>query len=201
MQTRNFFGPVNLLLVGDSWTDDTYSHGQYSANWPSGLVVVNEGVSGLPISAAAGGSNSVESRIAGYLSDNSNTDICVVCSGGINDMAVATDQQIIDAMAAIVASIKSAGAVPVVVGIPRSSSWTSNGRNDRADTIEDSYRETYAAQGVAFVALKPFISDDRGIYAKYAEDALHLDENGANALGQAILSAIKVEPYRKKVAV
>ena len=208
-QNRRFavpesIGPVNLLLVGDSWTDDTYSHGQYPATWPTGdrITVVNEGVSSLPISAAAGGSNSMESTVAGHLSSNPETDICVVCSGGINDFSVSvTNDEITDAAKAIYASITAAGAKMVMVGLPRSSSWVSNGNNGRAEDIEEEYRSWFSARGVPFVPLKPLISNDSGIYTAYAEDPLHLNEEGAAVLGQAILQAVKATKYRKAGAV
>lgn len=191
MQSRQFFGPVNLLLVGDSWTDDAYSHGQYSANWPGGLVVVNEGTAAQTV-------QSVAATIATDLSNNPNADICVLCSSGINDVAGRTAVQIQDDVKACYAAIVAADAAAVVVGIPRSSAWTGNGLNDKVDDVENDLAAYFAARDVPFIRLKPLVSDDSGILAAYAEDSIHLNEDGANRLGQAILSAIKVSNYRKK---
>jgi len=191
MQSRSFFGPVNLLLVGDSWTDDAYSHGQYAANWPGGLVVVNEGTAAQTV-------QSVAATIAADLAANPSTDICVVCSGGINDVATRTNVQIQNDVIACYDAIVAADAQAVIVGIPRSSAWTGNGFNDRVDDIEDYLSAYFAARGVPFVALKPLVSNDSGILSEYAEDAIHLNENGAAVLAQAILGPIKVSKWRKK---
>jgi lysophospholipase L1-like esterase len=187
---RHLIGGANLLLVGDSWTDDTYSWGQYGSLLSGGLTVVNEGTAAQTVQFLA-------ANIATDLSNNPTTDVCVVCSSGINDIVGRSAAQIQADIVSCYDAIVAANAWPVFVGIPRSSSWVAGGLNDKVDEVEDYCASYFAARGVPFIALKPLVSDDTGIYSGMSEDALHLNENGGAVVAQAVMGCIKATSWRK----
>jgi len=190
-------GPVNLLLVGDSWTDDTYSHGQYPAVLPPGdrITVVNEGAAARPFTNTYAGS--VEAGMAGWLSANPATDIAVVCSTGINDIGTAvTDAALQDAANSVIADCAAANAKVIFVGMIRSSSWA-GARNTQANDFDVWLRELCAVGGHGSVPCVGTVCNDSQILATYAEDPTHLNQAGANVLAGVIMGVIKATKYRK----
>lgn len=194
--------PVKALLVGDSYTD--YGSGDEYPNYLSShIAVANLGNAGTPFAAATFGT-ALEARLPSELAANTDCDVVVVASAGINDIGSGLNQTsavIIAAYEAIYDLIVADNRAPIFCGIPVLPNWSAD-RKAKPPAIEAAMREFCGARGVPWISLIDEFCDANGIKADYQIPAespsfTHLNAAGCRLLASKVENAIRCTVFRK----
>lgn len=182
--------PLNLLTLGDSWSNSGGGYTCYSLYLTGNITVQNLAISAKCLTDPTGatGADTMVATVAADLAASPNSDIVSICTGGQNDMVRLSRNQntltladMQTAMASMIDAIFAAGKRAVTLGVAINSTIRTEVNGATATAVTTNYNlwlANYAKQRNFGFVDPTLLTDSGGLKTIYNFDGSHLNQEG-----------------------